>query len=185
MGILELVLLSIGLGMDAFAVSICKGLAIKTMDIKKAGVIAMAFGIFQAMMPLIGYYIGSKFQYSISKYDHWIAFILLVCIGLNMFKECFEEDSEEDESMDFKSIIVLAVATSIDALVVGITFAFLKCNIIFAISNIGIITFILSLIGVKLGSIVGNKYEKKALILGGVILIILGTKILIEHLVIK
>lgn len=187
MSYIELLFLSIGLAMDAFAVAVCKGLSVKDMSLKKAYTIAISFGLFQAIMPFIGYTVGSKFQYSIIKYDHWIAFILLFCIGINMFKECFENsnDEEKNDKVDFKDIIILSIATSIDALVVGITFAFLRCNIIFAISNIGIITFVLSFIGVKLGSILGNKYEKRALILGGSILIILGVKILIEHLMIK
>lgn len=185
MSYIELLFLSIGLAMDAFAVAVCKGLTLKSMNLNKAYTIAISFGFFQAIMPLIGYLIGSKFQYSIIKYDHWIAFILLTCIGINMFKECLQKNKEdEDEKVDLKSIIILAIATSIDALAVGITFAFFECNIVFAISNIGIITFLLSFLGVKIGNVFGHKYEKKALILGGIILIIIGLKILIEHLII-
>ena len=134
-------------------------------------------------MPLIGYGLGIKFQQSIANIDHWIAFILLTIIGINMLKKIWSEaESESNDNIDFKSMIVLAIATSIDALAIGITFAFLKCNIVFSVTCIGIITFLLSLIGVKIGNIFGAKYEKKAQLVGGLILILLGIKILVEHL---
>ena len=178
MGLTEITILSIGLSMDAFAVAMCKGLSMRKMSWKKAIVIAWYFGIFQAVMPLIGYGLGIKFQQSIANIDHWIAFILLTIIGINMLKEIWSKvESESNDNIDFKSMIVLAIATSIDALAIGITFAFLKCN-----TCIGIITFLLSLIGVKIGNIFGAKYEKKAQLVGGLILILLGIKILVEHL---
>ena len=155
----------------------------RKMSWKKAIVIALYFGIFQAVMPLIGYGLGIKFQQSIANIDHWIAFILLTIIGINMLKKIWSEaESESNDNIDFKSMIVLAIATSIDALAIGITFAFLKCNIVFSVTCIGIITFLLSLIGVKIGNIFGAKYEKKAQLVGGLILILLGIKILVEHL---
>ena len=159
MGLTEIIILSIGLSMDAFAVAMCKGLSMRKMSWKKAIVIALYFGIFQAVMPLIGYGLGIKFQQSIANIDHWIAFILLTIIGINMLKEIWSEaESESNDNIDFKSMIVLAIATSIDALAIGITFAFLKCNIVFSVTCIGIITFLLSLIGVKIGNIFGAKY---------------------------
>ena len=183
MGLTEITILSIGLSMDAFAVAMCKGLSMRKMSWKKAIVIAWYFGIFQAVMPLIGYGLGIKFQQSIANIDHWIAFILLTIIGINMLKEIWSKvESESNDNIDFKSMIVLAIATSIDALAIGITFAFLKCNIVFSVTCIGIITFLLSLIGVKIGNIFGAKYEKKAQLVGGLILILLGIKILVEHL---
>lgn len=183
MGIIEIILLSIGLAMDAFAVAMCKGLSMKKMSWKKGIIIASYFGVFQAIMPLIGYMLGVKFQEKIINVDHWIAFVLLVVIGVNMIKEIWNEESNENnDNVDFKSMVILAIATSIDALAVGITFAFLKCNIIFSITCIGIITFVISIIGVKIGNLFGAKYEKKAQLVGGLILILLGTKILLEHL---
>ena len=183
MGLTEIIILSIGLSMDAFAVAMCKGLSMKKMSWKKAMIIALYFGIFQAVMPLIGYGLGIKFQQSIANIDHWIAFILLTIIGVNMLKEIWNKaESENNDNVDFKSMIVLAIATSIDALAIGITFAFLKCNIVFSVTCICITTFLLSLIGVKIGNIFGAKYEKKAQLIGGLILILLGIKILLEHL---
>lgn len=183
MKVFELILLSVGLAMDAFAVSMCKGLSMKKLNTKKAIIIASYFGFFQAVMPLIGYGLGISFQEKIMNIDHWIAFILLSAIGINMIKETFKNENDEcNDNVNFKTMIVLAIATSIDALAVGITFAFLKCNILTSILFIGIITFLISLIGVKLGNIFGSKYEKKSQIFGGVILILLGLKILLEHL---
>ena len=183
MGLTEIIILSIGLAMDAFAVAMCKGLSMQKMSGKKAIIIALYFGIFQAIMPLIGYGLGIKFQQSIVNIDHWIAFILLTIIGINMIKEIWNEaENENNDNIDFKNMIILAIATSIDALAIGITFAFLKCNIVFSVTCIGIITFILSLIGVKIGNMFGAKYEKKAQLVGGLILILLGIKILLEHL---
>lgn len=183
MGVLELLLLSIGLGMDAFAVSICKGISMKKMDWKKAIIIGLYFGGFQALMPVIGYYLGSAFEGLITNIDHWIAFILLGIIGGKMIKDSFEEDSENsNDDVSFKTMFVLAVATSIDALAVGITFAFLNVNLVLAISLIGIITFGLSVIGTKIGNRFGDTYERNAELVGGCILILLGLKILLEHL---
>ena len=181
MGIIELILLSIGLGMDAFAVSICKGISMKKMDWKKACIIGLYFGGFQAIMPVIGYFLGSTFESFITNFDHWVAFILLAIIGGNMIKETFSTECETiSDDVNFKTMIILAIATSIDALAVGITFAFFKVNLILAISLIGIITFVLSVIGTKVGNKFGDKYEKKAEFVGGVILILLGLKNIIR-----
>ena len=184
MGLVEIILIAISLAMDAFAVSICKGLSMKKMDWKKAIIIALYFGIFQGGMPLIGYILGVGFEESIKFIDHWIAFGLLVFIGGNMIKEALskKEDDEVDDKVDFKTMIVLAIATSIDALAVGVTFAFLNVNIILAVSLIAIITFIISCFGVKLGNVFGDKYEKKAELAGGIVLVLIGLKILLEHL---
>ncbi len=183
MGIIELILLSIGLAMDAFAVSICKGISMKRMNWRKALIIGMYFGGFQALMPVIGYFLGTAFESIITNIDHWVAFILLGIIGGNMIKEAFEDESENcNDDVGFKTMIMLAIATSIDALAVGITFAFLKVNLIAAISMIGVITFVLSIIGTKIGNRFGDKYESKAELVGGVILVLLGIKILLEHL---
>lgn len=182
MGILELILIAIGLAMDAFAVSVCKGLSMPKMEWKKAIVIGLYFGVFQALMPFIGYILGVGFEDKIKNIDHWIAFILLVFIGINMIKEAFEIKEESNDKIDFKTMIILSIATSIDALAIGVTFAFLKVNILLAISLIGIITFITSMFGVKIGNVFGDKYETKAEFAGGFILIFLGTKILLEHL---
>lgn len=183
MGIIELLLLSVGLAMDAFAVSICKGISMKRMNWRKALIIGMYFGGFQALMPVIGYFLGTAFESIITNIDHWVAFILLGIIGGNMIKEAFEDESENcNDDVGFKTMIMLAIATSIDALAVGITFAFLKVNLIAAISMIGVITFVLSVIGTKIGNRFGDKYESKAELVGGVILVLLGIKILLEHL---
>ncbi len=184
MGLIEIILIAISLAMDAFAVSICKGLSMKKMDWKKALIIGLYFGLFQGGMPLIGYLLGVGFEESIKFIDHWIAFGLLAFIGINMIKEALSknEDDEVDDKVDFKTMFVLAVATSIDALAVGVTFAFLEVNIFLAICLITIITFIISCIGVKLGNVFGDKYEKKAELAGGIVLILIGIKILLEHL---
>lgn len=183
MGILELLLIAIGLAMDAFAVSICKGLAMKKMNWKKAIIVGLYFGIFQALMPVIGYFLGTTFESLVTKVDHWIAFILLAFIGGKMLKEAFDNNSAGyNDSVNFKTMVVLAIATSIDALAVGITFAFLQTNIVLAVILIGVVTFILSVIGVKIGNQFGIKYEKRAEIIGGIILILIGIKILLEHL---
>lgn len=181
MEIFEIILIGIGLAMDAFAVSICKGLSMSKMNWKKAGIIGLYFGGFQALMPLIGYFLGVGFEDKIKSIDHWIAFILLSIIGINMIKEAFEKE-EADDKIDFKTMVVLAIATSIDALTVGITFAFLSVNIWSSIMVIGIITLILSIVGVKIGNTFGDKYKSKAEITGGIILIALGIKILLEHI---
>ncbi len=185
MGILELFILAVGLSMDAFAVSVCKGLAMKKISFKKMAVVGLWFGGFQALMPLIGYFLGVQFKKGITSIDHWIAFILLAIIGINMIKEaCSKSEGEEyaEDTLDIKTMFLLAVATSIDALAVGVTFAFLSVNIASAVSFIGVTTFILSAIGVKIGNVFGTKYKAKAEITGGVILILLGIKILLEHL---
>lgn len=183
MGAIEILLISIGLAMDAFAVSVCKGLAMKKMSWKKAIIIGLYFGIFQAVMPVIGYFLGTTFERFITNVDHWIAFILLVGIGINMVKEAFNKESENrNDNVDVKTMLVLSIATSIDALAIGITFACLKIHIVMPVITIGLITFIISIIGVKIGNRFGDKYEKKAEIMGGVILILLGIKILLEHL---
>ncbi len=183
MTIWEIALIGVGLAMDAFAVSICKGLAMKKMNIKNAIIIALYFGIFQAVMPLLGYLLGSRFADAIKNVDHWIAFILLLSIGVNMIKEAIKPSDEKmDDSIDVKTMLVLAIATSIDALAVGITFAFLQVNIWISITIIGIITFAISIVGVKLGNIFEGKLKNKAEIFGGVILILIGIKILLEHL---
>lgn len=183
MGLLELIILSIGLAMDAFAVSICKGLSMSKMKWKNAIIIGLYFGIFQALMPLIGYLLGISFQNAITNIDHWIAFVLLVGIGINMIKEAMSNETKEtNDSVKFKDMIILAIATSIDALAIGVTLAFLKVNIVLSMSIIGIITFIISIIGVKIGNVFGDKYKPKAELAGGIILILLGIKILLEHL---
>lgn len=183
MEMVEILLISIGLAMDAFAVSVCKGLAMKKMSWKKAIIIGLYFGIFQAVMPVIGYFLGTTFERFITNVDHWVAFILLVGIGINMVKEAFDKESENrNDNVDVKTMLVLSIATSIDALAIGITFACLKIHIVMPVITIGLITFIISVIGVKIGNRFGDKYEKKAEIMGGVILILLGIKILLEHL---
>ncbi len=184
MSLLELFILAVGLSMDAFAVAICKGLATQRVTLKHSCITGAWFGGFQALMPFIGFVLGTSFEKYVTKIDHWIAFILLGAIGANMVKEAFcKEENEADASFGFKTMFVMAVATSIDALAVGITLALLpEINILAAVSFIGVITFILSGIGVKLGNVFGGKYKSKAELLGGAILIILGVKILLEHL---
>ena len=185
MGIVELFLIAVGLSMDAFAVSVCKGLAMRKCTWKKAAIVGLYFGVFQAGMPVIGYVLGVQFKDVITSIDHWIAFILLGIIGINMIREAIgscEECEEQDESLDVRTMVGLAVATSIDALAVGVTFAFLQVDIIPAVSFIGITTFLISFAGVKIGNVFGSKYKKRAEITVGIILILLGAKILIEHL---
>ncbi|MCQ4924425.1 manganese efflux pump MntP family protein [Tissierella carlieri] len=192
MSLFELFIIAVGLSMDAFAVAICKGLSMGKISIKKAGIVGLYFGTFQGGMPLIGYFLGVRFHDKITSMDHWIAFILLVFIGLNMIRESRnyecenEDDSISDKSMNdslsFKNMSVLAIATSIDALAIGVTFAFLKVNIIPAVSFIGIVTFILSMIGVKIGNAFGNKCKSRAELIGGLILIFMGFKILLSHI---
>ena len=183
MGLIELFLIAVGLSMDAFAVSVCKGLAMPKCTFKKAAIVGLWFGGFQALMPAIGYILGAQFQEAIASIDHWIAFVLLALIGGNMIHEALDNDEEEaDASLNVKTMFLLAVATSIDALAIGITFAFLKVNIIPAVCFIGLVTFIISFAGVKIGNVFGARYKNKAEIVGGVILILLGLKILLEHL---
>ena len=183
MTLFNLFLIAVGLSMDAFAVSVCKGLAMEKAPLKKAAVAGAWFGSFQALMPLIGYLLGSRFEKYITRIDHWIAFILLALIGINMIKEAFSKEQEKASStMYFKEMFLLAVATSIDALAVGITFAFLRVDILPAVSLIGITTFLLSIAGVKAGNLFGSRYKSKAELAGGILLILMGTKILLEHL---
>ena len=184
MGILELLLLAVGVSMDAFAVSICKGLAMPKATARGCLTCGIWFGGFQALMPSIGFFLGTLFAEAIEAFDHWVAFGLLAVIGANMLKEAFSSDEEcHCGDMSAKSMFVMAVATSIDALAVGISLAMAgDVNIWVAMLLIGVVTFVMCAAGVKIGSVFGNKFEKKAQIAGGVILILLGTKILLEHL---
>lgn len=199
MGLLELFILAVGLSMDAFAVSICKGLALPKINLKSSVIVGLWFGFFQGFMPLIGYLLGVNFRQYIVSIDHWIAFVLLAFIGGNMIKEALSKDDEEEalgaeseycvatednmkEILGAKSMFLLAIATSIDALAMGVTFAFLNVNIVPAVCFIGVVTFTFSAVGVKIGNVFGLKYKSKAEIAGGIILILLGCKILIEHL---
>ncbi|MBR4893186.1 MAG: manganese efflux pump [Clostridia bacterium] len=182
MSLFEFFIIGIALSMDAFAVSVCKGLSIKKLNIKAPVIVGLYFGSFQALMPFVGYLLGNAFKGYIMAFDHWVAFILLSLIGINMIKESKENECENDSSLSFKNMLVLAIATSIDALAVGVTFSFLDVKIIPAITIIGVTTFVLSMFGVKIGNIFGIKYKSKAEIFGGIILVVMGLKILIEHL---
>ena len=183
MGIFEIIVISIGLAMDAFAVSVCKGLSMKKMNWKNAIIIALYFGIFQAVMPIIGYFLGATFSGFVEKVDHWIAFILLLMIGISMIKESTDDEVEKrNDRVDVKTMLLLSIATSIDALAVGVTFAFFKANLVFSFSMIGIITFFMSLLGVLIGNKFGDKFQNKAEFAGGAILILMGVKILLEGL---
>ncbi|MDD7193398.1 MAG: manganese efflux pump MntP family protein [Clostridiaceae bacterium] len=184
MSLTELFIIAVGLSMDAFAVSVCKGLAVKKAGIKEMVIAGAWFGGFQALMPLIGYFLGAAFEKCITKIDHWIAFILLGIIGANMIKEALSKDEEKStSSMGLREMLTLAVATSIDALAVGITFALLPdVNIGAAVGFIGVVTFALSAAGIKIGNVFGVKYKSKAEFAGGLILILMGLKILLEHL---
>ncbi len=182
MGTWELFILAVGLSMDAFAVSVCKGLSVKKLRPKHMLIAGLYFGGFQALMPLIGYFLGVQFQSLIQDFDHWIAFVLLSLIGANMIKESRESADELNDSFGVKAMLPLAVATSIDALAVGVTFAFLRVNIVSAVSFIGVTTFILSAVGIRIGNIFGAKYKSRAELVGGIVLILMGLKILLEHL---
>lgn len=187
MGLVELLLVAVGLSMDAFAVSICKGLGMKEVNLKVAVVLALFFGGFQALMPLIGWALGSQFLGIIGPIDHWVAFVLLAVIGGKMLWEAFREDAGEDDGkpadrIDLGEFLILAIATSIDALAVGISFAALSVDIVPSVALIGVITFAFSIAGVFVGNFFGSRYEKPASIVGGVVLILIGTKILLEHL---
>ncbi len=185
MGFVELFLLAIGLSMDAFAVSICKGLSMKKAGLKTGVICGSWFGGFQALMPLIGFFLGTLFAEAIRAFDHWVAFGLLGIIGINMIREAFDKDECDccQADLGVKTMFVMAIATSIDALAVGISLAMANdVNIWLAIALIGIVTFVMCCIGVKIGSVLGSKFEKKAQVAGGVILIGLGHKILLEHL---
>lgn len=184
MSFVELLLIAIGLSMDAFSVSICKGLTTKRFSWKMALVCGLWFGFFQALMPVIGYYLAEQFQHLIESIDHWIAFGLLFLIGANMIRESFSkgEEKQQDSSLDFKTMLLLAIATSIDALAVGISFACIQVELWSSVLVIGLTTLVFSMVGVKIGNLFGAKFEKSASIIGGVILILIGTKILLEHL---
>ena len=184
MSILEILLLGIGLSMDAFAVSICKGLSTKKLQFKHYLIIGAWFGGFQALMPTIGYFLGSTFEQYITAFDHWVAFVLLAAIGANMIKESFSrEESETSAAFAFKTMLLMALATSIDALAVGITFALLPdVNVPLAVCLIGITTFLCSAAGLRVGNLFGLRYKAKAELAGGIILILIGLKILLEHL---
>lgn len=183
MSFVELFLIALSLSMDAFAVAVGKGLGMKKIKIKDAVIIGAWFGGFQGLMPVIGYLLGVQFQEKITAIDHWIAFVLLALIGANMIREALgKEEAKVDASVSAKGMFILAVATSIDALAIGVTFAFLQVQIVPAVVTIGVITFLLSLAGVKIGNLFGIRYKAKAEFAGGTILILLGTKILLEHL---
>lgn len=190
MNLVELFILAVGLAMDAFAVAVCKGLSVKKISVKHPVTVGLYFGFFQGAMPMIGYFLGKQFSDKINAIDHWVVFILLGIIGFNMIKGAVKEKEEEecasckdvDNSLNVKEMLVLSVATSIDALAVGITFAFLKVNIVMATSFIGAVTFLISAAGVIIGNLFGGKLKSKAEMAGGIILVCLGTKILLEHL---
>ncbi|MBX9034029.1 manganese efflux pump MntP [Gordonibacter massiliensis (ex Traore et al. 2017)] len=187
MGFVELFLVAVGLSMDAFAVSVCKGLCMKRLDVRQALVIALFFGGFQALMPLVGWALGTQFEQYITPVDHWIAFVLLAFIGGKMLWDAFRDGEEElscpaDGKLDLRELVMLSVATSIDALAVGITFAFLRVDIVSSVALIGATTFVLALAGVAVGHRFGARYEKPATIVGGIVLVLIGTKILLEHL---
>ncbi len=175
-------LIGVGLSMDAFAAAICKGISIEDKNFKKGLIVSLLFGFFQMAMPVVGYFFGRAFYKSMKAYDHWIAFILLSIIGINMIKESREHDVKIDYTFDIREVVLLAIATSIDALAVGVSLAFLDVNIFYAAPIIGIITFVISLVGVKIGKIFGAKFKNTAELMGGLILIFLGVKILVEHL---
>lgn len=186
MGFVELFLLAVGLSMDAFSVSVCKGLGMRKVNLRTTLILALAFGGFQAGMPVIGWALGSQFLWLIEPVDHWIAFLLLAFIGGNMIREALGEDEEEDaggaETVDAREVLMLAVATSIDALTVGIAFASLAVNIVWSVTLIGITTFVFSFAGVFIGNAFGMRFQKPAQVTGGVILILIGLKVLLEHL---
>jgi putative Mn2+ efflux pump MntP len=185
MSFLELFLIAIGLSMDAFSVSICKGLTTKRFSWRMALVCGLWFGGFQALMPTIGYFLGAQFQEMIEAYDHWIAFGLLFLIGANMIREAVwgkKEEGENSGALDFKTMFLLAIATSIDALAVGVSFACIQVKLWSSVLVIGLTTFVFSVLGVKIGNVFGSKYEKSAGVIGGIILILIGLKILSEHL---
>ena len=189
MGIIELLLLAVGLSMDAFAVSVCKGLAMEKIRLKHALICGLWFGGFQAAMPLIGYLLGTQFAGYITNITPWVAFALLTVIGANMIREAFSKEEKPDAGLDFKTMLLMAIATSIDALAVGITFACVPVDLfgggfadtLTAVLIIGVMTFCISCAGVKIGSVFGTKYRSKAELAGGIILILLGIKILLEH----
>lgn len=186
MGFLELFLIGVGLSMDAFAVAVCQGLSMPRLDWRQGGLIALFFGGFQALMPFVGWLLGSQFAGYIQRFDHWVAFVLLAFIGGNMIREALDPEEETDccscGKLELKRLFLMAVATSIDALAVGVTFAFLSVKILPAVSIIGCTTFCLSLAGVAVGNYFGTRYKRRAELTGGILLVLLGTKILLEHL---
>lgn len=185
MSIWELLLLAVGLSMDAFAVSVCKGLATPHASWKEGAICGAWFGGFQGLMPTLGFFLGSLFAQTIERFDHWVAFILLALIGANMLWEAFSKGEEEESACSdysFKTMLLMAIATSIDALAVGVTFAFLDVNLLFAVLFIGVTTFALSAAGVRIGNVFGVRYKARAELAGGIILILLGCKILAEHM---
>lgn len=183
MGFAELILLAVGLSMDAFAVSVCKGLAMPRVRFRDAAVCGVWFGGFQALMPFLGYVLGTRFEKYINTISSWVAFVLLAAIGFNMLREALSREEEHASTgLDFKTMLVMAVATSIDALAVGVTFAFLQVSILPAVCFIGATTFVLSCIGIKIGHVFGLKYKSRAEFFGGAVLILMGIKILLEHL---
>lgn len=182
MGIAELVIIAVGLSMDAFAVSIGKGLSLKQIKLRHVLSVGLWFGGFQALMPLIGYLLGATFTAVVSDFDHWIAFFLLGIIGFNMIRDSFSKEEEKhDDDFSFRTMLMLAVATSIDALAVGVSFAFLSVDLWISVALIGLITFAFSAVGLKIGNIFGNKYKSKAEFTGGVVLVLMGVKFLVEH----
>lgn len=186
--LVEFLLLGVGLAMDAFAVSICKGLAMRKVNKKQAVVIALFFGGFQAIMPIVGWFLCKGFQNYIEAFDHWIAFALLAFIGMKMIIETLSEKEEDvvvekmDPPLDMKEMLMLAIATSIDALAVGISLAALDRPIVESAAIIGVVTFVISIIGVYIGNFFGNRYKKRAELVGGIILVLIGVKILCEHM---
>lgn len=184
MSFVEVLLIGIGLSMDAFSVSICKGLTTKKFSWKMALICGLWFGFFQALMPVIGFFLGVQFEEYITAFDHWIAFGLLVLIGANMIREAIwgSDDQNNNGALDFKTMLLLAIATSIDALAVGVSFACIQVRLWSSVLIIGLTTFLFSIIGVKIGNVFGSKFEKSAGIVGGIILILIGLKILLEHL---
>ena len=182
MGFIELFLIAVGLSMDAFAVSVCKGLSVKKVGVKHAALAGLYFGGFQFLMPVIGYLLGFRFESVIETVDHWVAFVLLAFIGGNMIKESFGKAEELNDDFGVKTMLLMAIATSIDALAVGITFAFLEVQILPAAGLIGVTTFLLSFAGIYIGNVFGARYKSKAELAGGIILVLIGLKILLEHL---
>lgn len=182
MGFIELFLIAVGLSMDAFAVSVCKGLSVKKVGVKHAALAGLYFGGFQFLMPVTGYLLGFRFESVIETVDHWVAFVLLAFIGGNMIKESFGKAEELNDDFGVKTMLLMAIATSIDALAVGITFAFLEVQILPAAGLIGVTTFLLSFAGIYIGNAFGTRYKSKAELAGGIILVLIGVKILLEHL---
>ena len=184
MSLIELFIIAVGVSMDAFAVSICKGLSVRKLKVEHVVKAGLWFGGFQALMPLLGYYVGVHFSGMVSSVDHWIAFVLLGIIGFNMIKESREEEEEEvAPDFSFRTMLAMAVATSIDALAIGVSFAFLKVDIWMSVLLIGITTCLFSMIGINIGNVFGSKFKSTAELLGGIILVVMGIKILIEHIV--